>query len=440
MRLAPGGRERLDAAAAVLAEAGLAPNVVEGLTTLVERGDELELARIRPYALADAWGIERRTMLEACLHATRAGMLEFRWNLVCPLCRGSAEMAPSLDGVDSRVHCDTCRIDFDVEFDRSVELIFRPGAGIRPVEEGEFCVAGPQVTPHVVAQQLLAAGEERALTPKLEPGDYRVRTLTLPGKQSIAIGAEGAAEVAIRAEPSGFGGVELAIADSPTLRLANATDREQLFVLERTAWSDQAATAAQVTALQAFRDLFSSEALRPGEPVAVGSLTVAFTDLRDSTRFYREVGDAPAFGSVMEHLDVLREAVTEHGGAVVKAMGDAIMAVFPRPIGAVSALWAAQRTVAEPPEGKRPLGLKVGIHSGPCIAINQGGVLDYFGSTVNLAARLVGLSSGTDVIVSRAVLDDPEVAELARGLCVEPVESTLKGFDEEPFELWRLSQ
>lgn len=185
-----------------------------------------------------------------------------------------------------------------------------------------------------------------------------------------------------------------------------------------------------MTALQAFRDLFSSEALRPGEPLSVGTLTVLFTDLRDSTRFYLEVGDAPAFGSVMEHLDVLRESVASEGGAVVKAMGDAIMAVFTRPVGAKRAALAAQQAVAG-----RPLDLKVGIHTGPCIAITQNGVLDYFGSTVNLAARLVALSSGEDVVVSGEVLADPEVAtlELAR----EPVAAELKGF-EDSFELWRV--
>jgi class 3 adenylate cyclase len=170
--------------------------------------------------------------------------------------------------------------------------------------------------------------------------------------------------------------------------------------------------------------------LRPGEPVSVGTLTVLFTDLRDSTRFYREVGDAPAFGSVMQHLDVLREAVAGEGGAVVKAMGDAIMAVFTRPAAAVQAGLAAQRAVAG-----RPLELKVGIHTGPCIAITQNGVLDYFGSTVNLAARLVSLSSGADIVVSGDVLADPEVAELE--LLREPVEARLKGF-EESLELWRV--
>ena len=197
-----------------------------------------------------------------------------------------------------------------------------------------------------------------------------------------------------------------------------------------------------MTALQVFRDLFSAEALRPGEPISVGTLTVLFTDLRDSTRFYREIGDAPAFGCVMEHLQALRAAVAAEGGAVVKAMGDAIMAVFGRPAPAVRAALAAQQAVASPAERGRPLQLKVGIHLGPCIAVTQEERLDYFGSTVNLAARLVGLSSGRDVVVSAAVVEDPEVAELLAGgqlAAPEPLEATLKGFEEEHFALWRLA-
>ena len=81
-------------------------------------------------------------------------------------------------------------------------------------------------------------------------------------------------------------------------------------IFERVAWGGDAATAAEVTTLQQFRDLFADEALRPGEQISVGSLTILFTDLRDSTRMYREIGDAPAFGLVMNHFDVLREAIT----------------------------------------------------------------------------------------------------------------------------------
>ena len=203
-------------------------------------------------------------------------------------------------------------------------------------------------------------------------------------------------------------------------------------ILERTAWADTATKAAEVTALQTYRDLFAQEALRVGEPISVGTLTVVFTDLLGSTRYYRDVGDAPAFGSVLEHLDVLRDAVAAEGGSVVKAMGDAIMAVFPRPVAAVHAMRRAQETTA----GK-PLALKVGMHTGPCIAVSQNGVLDYFGSTVNLAARLVSLSTGDDLVVSEDVLADPEVAEL--GLRADRDDAgALKGFEDEPVGIWRI--
>jgi class 3 adenylate cyclase len=439
--LVPGGRRRLETAGERLSVAGVAPDLAERLMRLIERGDELVVARLRPYTLADAWDSSRRSVLEACLHATRAGLLELQWDLLCPLCRGAKESAPTLAGVESQVHCTTCNIDFSVNFDRSVELTFRPTAAIRAVERSDYCVAGPQVTPHVAVQQLLRGGEERLLRLNLEPGRYRLRTLEGPGALAVVATEDGVQEAAARATQSGWDGDEIRLAPNAPLRLENASDGEQLFVLERLAWSEQAATAAEVTALQLFRDLFASEALRPGEPIAVGTLTLVFTDLRDSTRFYREVGDAPAFGSVMDHLDVLRDAVGAEEGAVVKAMGDAIMAAFVRPVGALRAVRRVQRELASPPAGKRPLLLKAGIHSGPCIAITQNGRLDYFGSTVNVAARLVDLSSGSDIVVSQSVLDDPEVAaELAgSGMRGEPFDATLKGLEEERFELFRLS-
>jgi len=80
------------------------------------------------------------------------------------------------------------------------------------------------------------------------------------------------------------------------------------------------------------------------------------------------------------------------------------------------------------------------IHEGPCLAVTLNERLDYFGSTVNAAARIVGLSGGHDVVVSRTVRDDPEVAaKLADGeIETEPIEAVLKGFDDASFELWRV--
>ena len=437
-RLAPGAARRLEAATERLHGAGLEAGLVERLARLLAEGDELTLSRLRPYVLADYWGAERRAVLELFLHATRAGLLELRWDVLCPLCRGSAESASALTELEAHAHCETCALDFDASFDRSVELSFRPSSSIREVASQQFCVAGPQITPHVVAQQLLAPRAERSLDLQVEPGRYRVRARGVAGAQALAASQSGAAEAVARLNDAGWSADELRLATDGSLRLVNATGEERLVVLERTAWADDAVTAAEVTALQVFRDLFSTEALRPGEEISVGSLTFVFTDLRDSTRFYREVGDAPAFGSVMDHLDTLSAAVAREEGAVVKAMGDAIMAVFTRPVAAVRAALAAQQELAAPPAGKRPLLLKAGVHAGPCIAVTQNGRLDYFGSTVNLAARLVGLSTGQDVVLSDEVLSDPEVAdEFAHG--AEAFEASVKGFDEDRFKLWRLA-
>jgi class 3 adenylate cyclase len=418
-RLAPRGRERLAALRERLVSSGSDPALVDSLARTIETADDLALARLRPYALADAWDVERRAVLELSLGATRAGLLESRWELLCPLCRGAASSGGSLAEVDLHAYCDSCDVGVDADFERSLELVFRPHAAVREVTVSDFCVAGPGVTPHVVAQQRLAPGERRVLELPLEPGAYRIRTRGTPGGDTFTV-ADGEQRAKVE--------------------LLNDTDEERLQVVERTAWSDQAATAADVTALQAFRDLFASEALRPGEELGVGSLTVVFTDLQGSTRLYRDIGDAPAYGSVVGHFDVLRAAIADEGGALVKTIGDAVMAVFRRPVASLRAVLAAQARLARPPEDQRPLWLKAGIHTGPCIAVTLNDRLDYFGSTVNAAARIVTLSSGRDVVVSGAVRDDPEVSELlaAGALFEERIDADLRGFENERFELWRV--
>lgn len=440
---AQGGRARLQMLSEKLISQGADPHFVGKLAEMIEQADDISLARLRAYALADYWGVPRRTALEVCLWATRMGLLDLQWDLLCPHCRGAAQTSRSLTGIQSQVYCDSCNVDFTINFENSVELTFSPNQGVRHVESRSFCIGGPQVTPHIAAQQLLEPGAERTLELPLEVGRYRLRSNGVAGEQFLKVGAEGLSEATLRATAEGWGKDEISLTGTPTLRFVNATAEERLFVLERTSWSDQAATAAEVTALQVFRDLFSHEALRPGEQISVGSLTVLFTDLRGSTQLYREIGDAPAFGRVMNHFDVLREAIRNEDGALVKTIGDAVMAVFRRPAGALRAILKAQQRLAVPTDEMRPLMLKVGIHSGPCIAVTLNERLDYFGCTVNMAARLEGLSTGGDVVISDAVHSDPEIAEMLESpscdLMAQPFEVTLKGFDEERFSLWRVS-
>jgi class 3 adenylate cyclase len=438
----PGGRARLLALSERLAAEGSDGELVALLVDHIENADDFALSRIRPYELARQWKQPQRAVLETCLCATRTGMLDLQWNLICPMCRGGGPTG-SLKDIASNVHCPGCNIDFTVNFEQSVELTFRPNPSIRETETETFCIGGPQVTPHVAAQQLLAPHSTRAIDLTLETGRYRLRTMSLAGWQHLRAAENGPGVVTLRATPSGWANDEIAIDTTGHINLENATEDEQLFILERAAWSDDAATAAEVTALQVFRDLFATEALRPGEQISVGTLTVLFTDLKNSTRMYREIGDATAFGRVMNHFDVLKQVIAEEDGALVKTIGDAVMAVFRSPAGAVRAMLHAQQRLGSPPEGMPPLILKAGVHTGPCIAVTLNDRLDYFGSTVNLAARLEGQSTGDDVVISTAVYSDPEVRELLgdpeKGLSATRFEMPLKGFDEERFELWRVA-
>ncbi len=170
-------------------------------------------------------------------------------------------------------------------------------------------------------------------------------------------------------------------------------------------------------------------------------MAILFTDLRDSTRLYREIGDAPAFGRVMNHFDVLRQAMLEEEGALVKTIGDAVMAVFRTPAGAIRTILRAQDLLAALPAGVRPSDLKAGVHFGPCIAVTLNERLDYFGSTVNIAARLGALSAGGEVVVSDVVATDPEVEALLlqRAVALVRFEASLKGYEEAPLTLTRIT-
>ena len=85
---------------------------------------------------------------------------------------------------------------------------------------------------------------------------------------------------------------------------------------------------AVVSSLQDFRDLFSSEMLSLNETFSIENLGFLFTDLKGSTEMYERLGDAQAFALVKEHFYIMERLVRQHSGAVVKTIGDAVMAVF----------------------------------------------------------------------------------------------------------------
>ena len=210
--------------------------------------------------------------------------------------------------------------------------------------------------------------------------------------------------------------------------------------MEDRSWIRDCLTADRVTALQAFRDLFSGDVLRPGDEVSIGQVTLMFTDLKGSTALYEQIGDAAAYHLVRDHFAFLAEQVRLHEGAIVKTIGDAVMAAFADPIHAVKAALAIQARVARfnaEHAGQMDIAIKLGLHKGPCIAVTLNERLDYFGGTVNMAARLQGRSEGGDVILSQALLAEPEVKALLAGKGLVEEQAAIKGF-EEPVPYYRL--
>jgi class 3 adenylate cyclase len=429
-------------AAKLVSDAHQPQELVDRLCDYVATADDISASKMRPYAIADAWGADRRATLDLFLHATRAGMLDFSWQVLCPHCRGSKPGRANLSGVTSEEHCDSCGIDFTVNFDQSIELTFVPNPTLRQVVRVEYCMGGPQVTPHIVAQRSLKPRERLCVAVSFPEGHYRVRAPGVAAQQAFRVERDGAKAIRVDVGPGAPPANEPLVAPDGILNVENADAVDHLAVIERVAWGDQAVTAAAVTSRQIFRDLFSREILRQGERISVGVITIVFTDLKNSTKLYTDIGDAPAFGRVLNHFDMIKAAISDEGGGVVKTMGDAVMATFTHPGAALRAMRRAQSALAKEDGGKDPFALKCSIHQGPCLAINQNDRLDYFGTTVNVAARLCSLSTGSDIVVSGSVLDDAEVSELREsagpGLSVRPDSAPLKGIGEEPFEFWRL--
>jgi class 3 adenylate cyclase len=216
-----------------------------------------------------------------------------------------------------------------------------------------------------------------------------------------------------------------------TLVLVNETPHEEEFSIERADWAPEAALGRDVLAVPDFHDLFSTEAPATGVELSIGSTVVLFSDLTGSTALYEQIGDARAFALIEQHFRSVTQAVARHGGAVLKTMGDAVMATFPRAGDAFSAALEMVRET-EQLHSHHGLRLKVGLHEGPCLAVRANQRLDLFGTTVNLAARLQAQARGGQVVVLERLFQHPDIAELARRdrLDATRFEAELRGVSE----------
>lgn len=195
--------------------------------------------------------------------------------------------------------------------------------------------------------------------------------------------------------------------------------------------------------LQTFRDLFPRETIPPNESLVIRRVAILFTDLAGSTALYTRRGDARAYNLVRQHFELLFQLVAIHNGVVVKTIGDAIMAAFTVPADAIQAALAMHQQIQALNQqlqlsGDDQLILKIGIDVGPCISVTLNDRLDYFGTTVNTAARVQASSQGNDIVVTSALLMDSDTANVVKDYAQLSSQIKFKGLDW-PIEVHRIA-
>lgn len=427
---------------------------------------EHALHRMNPYAFAEAHGLAVAAVIDVFLRAAAAGVLLIEWNLVCSCCAKLFRSLRALGEVAAHFTCDLCRFDTTTTLDDSVHITFTVSPRVRTIrfhdpgaltaEEyyqhvlftGDGVFPGGLSLPdgwRFMFRQFIALdpGERRTFVEAIAPGEVHVLDFRGPafaswecrsdeGDTSRALSVRDAAIEAPEG-PLRAGPVELAV--------TNATTRRTFFAVQTVAYEGMEdyeppvityaphLSARELLATQAFRALFRFEAVRAGEGLLVRDVTLLFTDLRGSIELYERVGDVNAFALVQQHFVVLEGAVRRRRGAIVKTIGDAVMATF---LDAADALAAGLDMLAGVAElnarlGRDDVRLKLGIHRGPAIAVAQNDKADYFGQTVNLAARVQSVARVGEICLSSRAFEAPGVAELVSDCTVERDAVVLRG-------------
>jgi len=406
--LAEGAESRLGTIRDSLLARKLDPVCIDRLIDWIRKGEDSELYRIQVRQRALLWKVDEDALLRVCLHATRLGMLELSWDVMCPHCRGVSRRNDSLGDVPVGSRCEVCQIDVGTDAAESIEITFHVHPSIREVPLRTFCSGEPSTKEHIRVQYVVAAQSAVTIAPPLSPGRYRLRLHGEKRYGYLDVETENKRSEAVwrsSSEPGNF-----AVAAEFSITLQNDSTDAQRFVIEVAQWSDLALRPGRLLSLQEFRDLFSEEYLGTDVQLAIGEQTILFTDMVGSTALYAKQGDAVAFREVRRHFSDVFAIIAQRRGAVVKTIGDAVMGAFTNPLDAVM---AAKEIHDCFPPGRTDSAarLRISLNTGPCIAVKLNTDLDYFGHTVNVAAKLQSLADAWQIAMSERVYAAPSVKE-----------------------------
>jgi len=435
------------------------PAVADAIRQLIETGADHELNRINVLDFSKRTGLDEERVISGFLHASRLRLFDLTWNVLCPGCGGVLDAHSTLKSLrQDEYQCGLCACGYEASVDEQVEVAFTVSPQVRRIAAHDpnglplweyfkqvFWSSGvdlneesfESLTDEVTLDALeLPAGEKAVLSLQLPPQFIIVFEPVTHSAQFIDVQGEPTKE---RQQLSLFynnahtpvetvtmrpGPLRLALDNQAGVRVLPtvfiAADGLHHLIGKRKPFL----TAKRMLTNQTFRDVFKADNLNIDQRLKITSLTFLFTDLKGSTALYERVGDLAAFDLVRAHFHALLEIISAEKGAVVKTIGDAVMATFNRPEQALAAglriRGAMDRLNVE--RGTKDLVVKIGIHEGSCLAVMLNERQDYFGQTVNIAARVQGLSTSQAIHITGPVIDAPAVAAILDKAAITPIQ------------------
>jgi class 3 adenylate cyclase len=443
------------------------PRVVSRLEALIRTDDDAALFRINPFTFASQWDLDEGEAIDLFLHATAVGLFEMDWLLICPRCACAVESFARLRAVLRRFRCPECHNEYEAAMDDFIAIYFSVSPQICAIRyhhpetldqfDYMFAFKGvregrrPDGQPYVDSVRSALRGLSFLEPHGTATFAFEAAEGTLSGISSdtdagfvLHVGTERSAEpqqVRLTYLATGYQPDEAAVALGPVeLEIANPTSGRGVLAIVQSAPGDEDAllrfdpylTGKHLLTSQTFKSLFRSEVVGGAQGLAIRDIALLFTDIRGSTALYQRIGDLNAYQLVQQHFDLLRETTVRHGGAIVKTIGDAVMAAYPDASLAVRAaldmLGAIERFNEDQPE--RPVSLKIGIHHGAAIAVTLNDELDYFGQTVNIASRVQEMADAAEIWITEAVWRYPGVQALLEPYPTESRTAEFHGIEQ----------
>ena len=425
------------------------PRIVSRLEALIRADDDAALFRINPFTFARQRGLDEGEVIDLFLHATALGLFEMDWLLICPRCACAVESFARLRAVLRRFRCPECHNEYEAAMDDFIAIYFSVSPQIcairyhRPetLEPFEYMFAfkgvregrRPSGEPYVDSARSALRG-----LAFLEPGSTtRFAFEAAPGALSgISSDTDAGFLLQVRSEATaeqqrmrltylgtGFQPEAAALAIGPVaLEIENPTSTRGVLAIlqvppdeeDELLTFDPYLTGKHLLTSQTFRTLFRSEVVGGAQGLAIRDIALLFTDIRGSTALYQRIGDLNAFQLVQQHFDLLRETTVRHEGAIVKTIGDAVMAVYPDAALAVGAALEMREGIERfnETQPERSVSLKIGLHHGAAIAVTLNDELDYFGQTVNIASRVQEMADADEIWITEDVWNYPGVQAL----------------------------